>query len=75
VIEDPRISRFSHAKILLLEKNLLMLTVLILFLGMILVELDFEGIAARRMLLVLDLATIFLRKNALIKYFLSLFEN
>lgn len=39
VIEDPRVSRFSHAKIMLMEKNLLMLTLLILFLGMMEAEL------------------------------------
>jgi hypothetical protein len=29
------VSRFSHSKILIIEKNLLMLTVLIFFMGMI----------------------------------------
>jgi hypothetical protein len=64
VIEDPRVSRFSHAKILLMEKNLLILTFLILFLGMIETELEIDSVAASRLLLVLDLATAFLSTSA-----------
>ena len=40
VIEDTRVSRFTHNKIILVEKHLLILTVLIFFLGITKAETD-----------------------------------
>ncbi len=39
-IEDTRVSRFTHHQILLVEKNILVLALLIIFLGMVKIEAD-----------------------------------
>ena len=40
VIEDPRVTRFTHQKLLLADKQLLLVSGLLLFLGMMKVETD-----------------------------------
>lgn len=64
-IEDPRISRFSHSKILIIEKNLLMLTVLIFFMGMIKLEVESDGGEGngQMVLIVIDLANLLLSSS------------
>ena len=58
-------SRFSHSKILIIEKNLLMLTVLIFFMGMIKLEVETEGgeESCKKVLIVIDLANLLLSKS------------
>lgn len=40
VIEDPRVTRFTHQKLQLADKQLLLVSGLLLFLGMMKVETD-----------------------------------
>ena len=39
-IEDTRVSRFTYHQVLLVEKNILVLSLLVMFLGMVKVEAD-----------------------------------
>lgn len=63
LMEDTRVSRFTHHQLLLVEKNILVLALLIIFLGVIKVEADIlfiSGDISDKIMLVISSTTIML---------------